>query len=202
MPHHVTSLKQALSLAARVGYVAKGIVYLLIGGLALLAAAGLGGDNIGSKEAINQLIAQPFGDLMIGLLGAGLLAYALWRTLQALVDTESVGLGLKGIGTRLGFLASSAVHASLGVYCFDLLRHAAMASGESEAQDRTAVLMSHPGGVWLVFAAGLVFLGLDLRQLWRALRRTYLKNWYRREMSAAQRRLFEAITRWGLSAGG
>lgn len=202
MRRHVTAFKQCLSLAARAGYVAKGIVYLLIGGLASLAAAGLGGGNVGSKEAINQLIAQPFGDLLIGLLGGGLFAYASWRLLQALVDTEDMGLGLKGIGTRLGFLASAGVHTSLGIYCFDLLRHAAMASGESEVQDRTAVLMSHPGGVWLVFTAGLIFLGLGLRQLWRALRRTYLKNWYRREMSNAQRRLFEAITRWGLSARG
>ncbi len=202
MPRHTPSLEHGLALAARAGYVAKGIVYLLIGGLASLAAAGLGGENVGTKEALNRLVAEPFGDPLLGLLGGGLLAYALWRVLQALLDTEGVGLGFKGLGTRLGFLVSGAVHASLGTYCFDLLQHAARASGEAETQDRTALLMSHPGGVWLVFAVGLVFLGIGTRQLWRAIRRSYLKNWYHRQMGTAQRRFFEVITRWGLSARG
>ncbi|RAR63461.1 uncharacterized protein DUF1206 [Onishia taeanensis] len=202
MTRSETRLKQGLSLAARAGYVAKGIVYLLIGGLASLAAVGLGGDNVGSKQAINQLVSRPFGDVMLGLLGIGLFAYALWRLLQALLDTEEVGLGLKGSGTRLGFLVSTLTHGSLGVYCFDLLRNLAMASGEGAAQDRTALLMSHRGGVALIFAVGLVFLGVGLRQLWRAITRSYLKNWHHQDMSTAQRRFFEGITRWGLSARG
>tara|TARA_B100000700_G_scaffold313824_1_gene399453 strand:+ start:9978 stop:10790 length:813 start_codon:yes stop_codon:yes gene_type:complete len=202
MTRSETRLKQGLSLAARAGYVAKGIVYLLIGGLASLAAVGLGGDNVGSKEAINQLVTRPFGDVMLGLLGIGLFAYALWRLLQALLDTEEVGLGFKGGGTRLGFLVSSLTHASLGVYCFDLLRNVAAASGEAAAQDRTALLMSHRGGVVMVFAVGLVFLGVGLRQLWRAITRSYLDNWHHQHMSTAQRRFFEGITRWGLSARG
>ncbi|SDF83059.1 protein of unknown function [Onishia taeanensis] len=202
MSRSETRLKQGLSLAARAGYVAKGIVYLLIGGLASLAAVGLGGDNVGSKEAINQLVSRPFGDVMIGLLGAGLFAYALWRLLQALLDIEEVGLGVKGSGTRLGFLISSLTHASLGVYCFDLMRNVATASGEAAAQDRTALLMSHRGGVVMVFAVGLVFLGVGLRQLWRAITRSYLDNWHHQDMSTAQRRFFEGITRWGLSARG
>ena len=201
-PHPKRRLKQGLALAARVGYVAKGVVYLLVGGLAALAAAGLGGDHAGTKAAINQLVHRPFGDTMLGLLGIGLFAYALWRLLQALLDTEEVGRGFKGLVTRLGFAISGLIHASLGTYCLDLLRHAAMASGEAETQDRTALLMSHGGGVILVFAVGLVFLGIGLRQLWRALARTYLGNWHHRQMSTGQRRLFEGITRWGLSARG
>ena len=78
-------------------------------------------------------MAQPFGDAKLGLLGVGLFAYALWRLLQALLDTEEVGLDLKGIGTRLGFLISSVVRASLRAYCLDLLCNAAMSSGEAAA---------------------------------------------------------------------
>jgi hypothetical protein len=195
-------LKWGASLMARAGYVAKGVVYLLVGGFASLAAFGLGGRNLGSKEAIAELLNKPFGDVMLGLLGIGLLAYALWRLLQALLDTEGVGLGLKGAATRLAFLASGAVHTSLAVYCFDLLRNLAMASGDAEVQDRTALLMSHPGGVALVFAAGLVLQGIGLRQLWRAARRSYLKNWHREQMTRSQRRLFEGVARWGLAARG
>ncbi|TDB04229.1 DUF1206 domain-containing protein [Halomonas marinisediminis] len=200
--HPKKHLKRGLSVAARIGYIAKGVVYLLIGGLAVLAATGLGGEHAGTKESINQLIQRPFGDTMVGLLGAGLFAYALWRLLQALLDSEDAGRGAKGVVTRLGFTVSSLTHASLGVYCIDLLRNAAMSSGDTAAQDRTALLMSHQGGVILVFCVGLAFLGVGLRQLWRAITRSYLDNWHHRQMSTGQRRFFEGITRWGLLARG
>ncbi len=202
MTRPTASLRQGVSLAARVGYVAKGVIYLLIGGFAFMAATGLGGDNVGSKGAINQLITKPFGDIMLGLLGVGLFAYALWRLLQALMDTESLGAGLKGIVSRLAFLVSSLTHASLGIYCVDLLSSLAMSSGDSSPEDRTAQLMGHQGGIYLITLVGLVLIGVGFRQLVRAYQRSYLDNWYRQDMSTAQRRLAEAVTRWGLTARG
>lgn len=195
-------LQRLITVIARGGYLAKGIVYLIVGGLAALAAAGLGGSSGGTKEALNELARQPFGGIMLGAMALGLFAYALWRLVQALLDAEDVGHDLKGIGVRLGFVISGAVYAGLGVYCIDLLRDVAASSGEASAKDRTAELMSHPGGIYLVFAVGLVFLGVGLRQLWRAITRSYLKNWHMVEMSDAQQWLAEGATRWGLSARG
>lgn len=202
MKHATPHLQNAIAVAARWGYLAKGVTYLLIGGLASMAAVGLGGDNVGSKEAITHLARQPFGGIMLGLLGVGLFAYTLWRLTQAFFDTEDVGYGPKGIATRLGFVISGAVYAGLGVYCIDLLRNVAASSGDGSARDRTAELMSHPGGIYLVFAVGVVFLGVGLRQIWRAITRSYLKNWHMRTMNDTQQRLAEAATRWGLSARG
>lgn len=67
-----------------------------MGGLAFLAAVGLGGDNVGTKEALFGLARQPLGDLMIIALGAGLAAYAAWRLLQAVLDTEDAGTAPRG----------------------------------------------------------------------------------------------------------
>lgn len=203
MKHATPYLQHAVTVVARWGYVAKGIVYLLIGGLASMAAAGLGGDNVGSREAITELARQPYGSFMLGLLGLGLFGYTLWRLAQAYFDTEDAGRGLKGIATRLGFVISGAIYASLGLFCINLLRNAAMSSsGDSSAQGRTAELMSHPGGIYLVFAVGIIFLGVGLRQIWRAINRSYLKNWHMRTMNSTQRRLAEGATRWGLSSRG
>ncbi|MDN3554483.1 DUF1206 domain-containing protein [Halomonas maura] len=202
MPRANPRLRRAVILAAGTGYAAKGIVYLLVGGLAFLAATGLGGDNVGTKEALYGLASEPFGDLMLGGLAAGLAAYAAWRLLQALLDAENVGRGPKGLVTRLGFLISSLIHGSLGIYCVDLLRDAASASGQDTASDRTALVMSHQGGLYVIFAIGLVFIAIGLRQLWRAIRRSYISNWNRQDMGPLQRRLADIITRWGLSARG
>lgn len=202
MPDIDTHLKPAVAIIARMGYIAKGIVYLLIGGLAFMAAAGLGGDNVGTKEAIRGLLTKPLGDAMILVLAVGLFAYALWREIQALLDTEECGKDIKGLATRLGFAISGLIYGSLGIYCIDLLRRVAQSSGDSETQDRTAMLMSHQGGIYVLYAVSLVFVGVGLRQVWRAVRRSYLKNWHWQHMSAAQRRGAEAITRWGLTSRG
>ena len=186
---------------ARMGYIAKGVVYLLIGGLAIMAAVGLGGKNASSKEAINSLASQPFGGFMLGVLGIGLCGYTIWRFVQAWSDTENKGSDAKGIVTRIGFVISGITYAGLGVYCFDIILNAAYSSGGS-TEDRTAKLMSYPGGVYLVFAVGLVFIGVGIRQIWRAVKRSYLKNWHTQEMSRHQLKVAEGITRWGLSARG
>lgn len=191
-----------VTLGARAGYAAKGLVYLMIGGFASLAAAGLGREGLGTKEAINQLVTTPYGDAMLTLLAVGLFAYAVWRLLQAALDTEQAGKAPKGVVTRLGFAISGLVYGSLGLYCIDLLRHAARSTDQGSAQDRTALLMSHQGGIYLIFAIGLVLMGMGMRQLWRALHRTYLKNWYSHHLGPVQQRLAEGITRWGLSARG
>ncbi|MDW5376610.1 DUF1206 domain-containing protein [Halomonas sp. HP20-15] len=193
-------MRRTVRVIARCGYVAKGVVFLIIGVLASLAATGLGGNNVGTKEAITHLASQPFGGLMLALLSLGLLAYAVWRLLQALIDTENLGLGMRALGARLGFLISSGIYISLALYSFNLLRNAA--TGNTSPTDRTAELMSHPGGVYLVFAVGVGFACVGLRQMWRAIMRSYLENWRMVEMSATQRRLAEAATRWGLSARG
>ncbi|MFD1209901.1 MULTISPECIES: DUF1206 domain-containing protein [Modicisalibacter] len=200
MNFHSHALILTIKIIARCGYVAKGIVYLIVGGLASLAAADLGGRNAGTKEAITQLATQPFGGVMLALLGLGLLAYALWRLIQVLLDTEHLGHGIRGLVTRAGFLISGGIYAGLALYCANLLRNAA--TGNTSTTDRTAELMSHPGGVLLVLAIGIGFAGVGIRQIWRAVKRSYLKNWHMIEMSDAQQHLAEAATRWGLSARG
>ena len=64
------------------------------------------------------------------------------------------------------------------------------------------MLMSHPGGVWLVAILGAIFIGVGLRQSWRALARSYLNRWRQQDMSQRQRDLASGLSRWGLAARG
>nr|WP_298374271.1 DUF1206 domain-containing protein [uncultured Halomonas sp.] len=198
-----STTENTIAILARCGYAAKGVVYLIVGVLASMAAFGLGGKNIGTKEAITHIAGQPFGSTLLGLMAFGLFAYTLWRIVQAFYDTEDAGSGFKGIATRLGFVISGLVYASLGIYCIDLLLNAFASSGDGNStQDRTAKMMSNPGGIYLIFAVGIVFMGVGIRQIVRAVKRSYLKNWHMVKMNETQRKLAEGATRWGLSARG
>lgn|GEM_PF-4672609 len=77
------------------GYAARGIVYLMIGGYALLAAIGSGTRTAGNRGVLIALLSQPPGRALLGLLGAGLLCFGLWRALQAFADADHRGPGFK-----------------------------------------------------------------------------------------------------------
>ncbi len=91
-----------LRTAARVGHAAKGVVYSLIGILAIKEAIGAGGQVGGGQEAVAYLGTQPFGQVLLVLIGTGLAGYALWRFLMAAQDTENDGTDGQGIAKRLG----------------------------------------------------------------------------------------------------
>jgi len=84
-----------ISAIARTGYVAKGLVYLMVGVLTLQATLGMGGETSDATDAFSEFIEQPFGSvLMIGII-AGLIAHAIWKMLQGIIDPEDRGDGFK-----------------------------------------------------------------------------------------------------------
>lgn len=159
-----TDQYDALSLFARAGYAARGIVYLLIGGLAALAAFGQGGQTEGSQGALERLLIAPGGTVLLGAMAFGLLGYATWRTIQAVKDTDHHGLGAKGIAIRTGLLVSAVTHVLLAVFAVNLIFHFAASSGSSGggSQGMATWLMKLPYGPWIVGAVGLTFIGAGI----------------------------------------
>ena len=91
---------------ARFGYATKGLVYLVVGALALGVATGVGGSTTDPPGALQTIGSQPFGRVMLGFVAIGLAAYALWRLFQAVADPEGEGRGASGIATRTGHVAA------------------------------------------------------------------------------------------------
>jgi len=186
---------------ARFGYAAKGVVYLVAGGLSARAAFGLGGATTDKRGALQQILAEPFGKLMLVLIGVGLIGYVLLRLVQALMDPEHKGSDAKGIAKRIGYLISGLVYAGLAWTALRLAS-ATGGSGGNEIQSWVARLLALPLGRWLIGFAGLIVIGGGLYQLYKAYSTDFSEHFRWNEMSATERTWTVRLGRLGLAARG
>jgi hypothetical protein len=170
---------RAFEVLARAGFVARGIVYGIIGVLALDVAVGHGGKLTDQQGALRAVEEQRFGHVLLTLLAVGLGGYSLWRLFRAILGhgPEGADSGLD----RLGALGSSIVY---GVMCMIAIQLLAGSSGATGSTEKTASgAFSWPGGRWLVGIAGLVLIGVGVYQLIRGVRRKFLDDSKTEEMS-------------------
>ncbi len=167
----VAANRSRLELLARLGYAARGVVNLLIGLMALLAAFGRGGGATESKGALQALLLQPvLGGLLLAVVALGLFGFALWRVLQSLLDADGLGRSPRAVAARAGQMVSAVVHAGLGAFALGLLLGGGGGGDgeEQSAQDWTRWLLAQPLGRWLVGAVGLAVAGAGLAMAWKA----------------------------------
>lgn len=143
---------------ARFGYGARGIVYVVVGALALLAAIGQGGRAGDSKDALRAVLAGPFGAVVVGLIALGLAGFALWRFVEGVTDADRRGTSAKGLAVRGAHLISAAIYIGLAVSAASLSLGLGMSGGDG-MHDGTAWLLSKPFGRWLVALGGFCVIG-------------------------------------------
>src|SRR5436305_6469808 len=107
-----------MSWLARLGYSIKGVVYLIIGFLAVGLAIGHGGTATDQRGAIHTINQQPFGKFLLIVVIIGLVGFALWSFIQAVFDTEGKGSDAKGIIGRIGYAAIGVAYAALAFGTF------------------------------------------------------------------------------------
>jgi hypothetical protein len=189
----------------RLGYGAKGLLYCLIGGLALLAAFGTGGgQTTGSRGVMQTISGQPFGRVLLCVIAVGLAGYALWQFFRTAFDPEHDANDYhpKALGRRVVYLGSGILHAGLVVAAVKLLSGYGGQDDNENARSWTATLMSHSGGRWLVGAIGLGFVGVGLWQVYKGYRADLDKQLALGRMSAGGHRLAIWAGRLGIAARG
>jgi hypothetical protein len=185
---------------ARAGLAARGAVYLMVGGLAVLAAVGSGGGVGGGGSALRSLLGHPLGAVPLAAIGLGLIAFCIWRFTNAAFDGDRHGTSAKGIGTRAIHVLSGIVNAGLAITAFSLAFGAGSGGGDdAAAQDWTAWLLTQPFGRWLVALVGAGVVGAGLFHLWKAWRGDMLK---RLSVPAERRDLALTLGRVGYAARG
>lgn len=170
--------RNPVEMLARLGYAARGVVYGLVGGLALLAAIGSGGQTGGSRSALQTLLSQPFGKVWLGLIALGLLGFCIWRVIEALTDADRHGTDVKGWAVRIGHLISGGIYAGLAASALGLaMGWDSGGGGEDQAtQDWTGWLLAQPFGQWLIGLVGAAVIGAGGAFAWKAWRGDVIKN--------------------------
>lgn len=159
----------ALESLARAGFLVKGVLYMVMGGLALQVALMAGGRITGAGGALTTVLRQPFGRTAMIVAAIGLLGYAAWRILQAIFDPDRHGRDAKGIATRAGYALRGIIYAGLGVQAFRLFRGLGAPSGATERKV-AAEAFQWPFGEWLVVLAGLALIAFAVHQAMAAIR--------------------------------
>jgi len=188
---------------ARFGYAAKGVVYIIIGALAALAAFTGGGRKTDSRGAFEEILSQSYGKLLLGAVAVGMAAYAIWRIVQAVKDTENEGSDAKGIARRIGYAAIGVIHIGLAYSAAQLIFGSGGGSrGDAASKEWTATLLAQPFGQWLVGAVGLGFIAFAVSQFYKAFTAKFREKLKTNEMDEKTQTFATRSGQAGLSARG
>jgi Domain of Unknown Function (DUF1206) len=173
---HLTAAHPAIVKFGRAGWLAKGIVYVLAGGLALLVVArsfGWSHGTVGTKEAsptgaIKEVAQSSGGPLLLVALAVGMFLYAAWRVATAVLPGST---DAEGLATRVGYGVSAILYTTFGVTAISLAKsHAAKANGNKTVSDITSRVMQHTAGRWLIGVAGVVTIGAGVYRFRKGLK--------------------------------
>lgn len=192
---------RGLIIIARAGYAARGVVYLLIGGLAVLSALGRGGSTTDSRGALETLLGSPGGWVTLVIVGIGLAGHALWRFVQAAADPDGHGTDAKGLIVRIALAVSGVIHVGLSIWAIRRgLGYAVRSAGDdSQRESWTAWLLGQPFGPWLVGAVGVIIVVAGVAQAIKGWKASFTK---RLDMSESLVHRLTPVCRFGLIARG
>jgi len=176
---------------ARAGFIARGLVYGIIGLLALKLAIGSGGKATDQQGAMKTLAQQPFGKVMLLALAVGLAGYGIWRFTRA-----ALGRGPEGSDEgfeRIAALASGLVYAGFFVLAVEIVLNAHSGGQGGNTKATTAGVLGWPAGPLLVGLAGLVFIGIAGYQAYRGISQSFLHDSKTDEMRPEVRRFIGRI---------
>lgn len=187
---------------ARVGYTAKGLLYIAMGILAAQVAFGMGGRTIDTEGALLLVHDMTFGRLLLLVASGGLFGYALWRIVEALMDPDGRGDGPKGLALRAGFAARGLLHGALGIAALRLATRERAAASPDRARSWTAVVLDMPAGELLVWLGAATVAGYGLYQLYRSYATKLGRQLDLSRLSGQIRAWVVAVCRFGIAARG
>ncbi|MEV6912939.1 DUF1206 domain-containing protein [Amycolatopsis sp. NPDC051071] len=194
---------KTVQVLGRIGMGCYGLVYLLIGYLAVRIAFGGGGQEADGRGAVAEVGSTAVGGVLLWGLAAGLVAYGLWQALQAAVGYTWIGKQRQRTVKRVTSGVRCLVGISLGVYAAQSAAGAAeQGSGDQRQQEFTARLLGLPAGPFLVIVAAVVVLGVAVASVVNGIRRNFLRDLDLSSLPKGTQRWVERLGRIGYVARG
>ena len=188
----------------RIGYLAKGVVFICVGLLSAAAALRGSARATDSRGVMQSIVQQPFGHgLLLALIG-GLVCYILWRTLAALTDAEHRGSDAKGLALRARSLVIAGIYCGITAAAMKTWSGASgsRGGGDRAAQDWTATALATPFGSWTVMLIGAAVIAGGAYQCYRAYGEKFEEKLELGELSAQSREWITRICAFGIAARG
>ena len=159
---------------SRAGFVARALVYGIIGVLAIKLALGQGGKLTNQQGALHTIANQPFGKVLLTLVAIGLGGYSLWRLVRA-----ALGHGPEGSDTgfeRLAALGSGIAYGAMCAVAVEILLGGGGGGSAGNPKTSAGGVLGWPAGTWIVGIAGAVLIGIALYQGYRGITKKFLKD--------------------------
>lgn len=211
---------ERVELAGRVALVTQGVLYVVVGILAVRLAIGDSDEEASQQGAIEAVARQPFGRILLVVLVVGLAAHALWRIALAVRgepgDDEDGG----SMAKRLANGGRAAIYVGFTAAAVRTLTRdsgggaggsasggsgsgSGSGGGSGSGQEKgTAEVLGWPGGPWIVAAVGLAVIGAGIWNIRKTFTRSFVEHLDLYGRSEGQRRAVELLGAAGYAARG
>ena len=177
---------------ARAGLAARGVVYGLIGILAIKVSLGAGGQTTDQQGALKTIAGSPFGKVLLILVTVGLFGYALWRLVRAGIG-HGPETGDDDLKDRVSGVVSGIAYGALAITAVKILAGASSSSSSSKTEKATGGVLGWPGGRYIVIVAGVVVIGVAVDQALKGIQRKFLEDSKTAQMSPGVESAFTAV---------
>lgn len=150
--------RDPLALFTRVGFAARGLLYITLGLLVL------DGGRIEGPDGVLRYLGAGHGKWLLIFMIIGFVGYGLWRLGDAFLGTEHRGHDRKSLAERVGAAASALIHLFLAWYALKLTIQAGRSSAGASASEQAEMVLELPAGQLLL---GAIAIGLGIAGAWQ-----------------------------------
>ena len=190
--------QEVITRIAQTGFTAKGIVYILVGILAFMAAFELGGqdENSATRTGVFEWLQDTGGKFLLGLIAIGLLSYVLFRFVQSFS-----GYHEEKAGKRIMYFFSGLAYASVAFTAISMIMKGQQNNGDKN-QQLASDLMNKPMGDWLMIIAAIIFTAIGIYQLYYAFAQKYKDHVQKLELHSDRSKFLLRMGKIGYIARG
>jgi hypothetical protein len=188
--------------AARVGYLIRGLLYGVMGVLALSLAIGTSAKTPDQRGSLYLLAGSPIAVPVLTIVIVGLSAYSIWGFTRAIYDPLGRGEKPAGVAARLGFAWSGMSYAALVIFAIGFLLGTTRTADTGSMQNMVRSVLTRPAGAIVIILAGVIGVAAGLGQFVDAYRASFKSDLKRNQMSRAERVTVDSLGRFGMFSRG